>query len=103
MAAMKEGINRRRETIYELMQGNIDLQHVSVVEAGKVKNEFAEGEWCDILYEEVYNAAERLRTGDSKNVEADVDCILNNLSLINRHLCYKMYDYAIYFQKHSFQ
>ena len=49
-----------KEMIYDLMNGQIDLEKYPAQESNIVKNEFEKGMPCDVCYEQVYEANKRL-------------------------------------------
>ncbi len=92
---MEEDSVKFRELIYELMNGYLDLEKVPIEESRYIKDEFAEGEYCETKYREVCNANMRLckRLGNYDEDE-DVETIINCLLEIQEHLCMKMFDYG---------
>lgn len=60
-----------------------------------VENAFARGSRCDILYEQIYDANQRLcaRLGQVDD-DPDVELIINNFLEMNRILCLEMYRYG---------
>ena len=46
--------------IYDLMNGSYNLEEYPVVESSLVKDEFAEGEYCEKLYSQMLEAYERV-------------------------------------------
>lgn len=81
------------EFVYEAMQG----EYLDTMPP-RIENAFAEGAECSQLYERVYDAERRLeaRLG-VKIYDKDVECIINAMSDIQRHLCFKMYEYGAMF------
>lgn len=86
--------SEQKERIYELMQGDIDLEKFPIKEADIVKNEFIKGSYCDELYEGIMKA----KTSICKQLDVDecddLEVIIDNLFSMMRYLSYKMYDYA---------
>ena len=60
-----------------------------------VENAFARGSQCDLLYEQIYDANQRLcaRLGQTDD-DPDVELIINNFFEMNRILCLEMYRYG---------
>lgn len=94
---MKKEENEFKKTIFELMNGLLNLESYPVTESKYVANEFEEGKFCDIAYEEVYNANRRLCQRLGVEEDQDIETIINNLLDISEYLCYKMYDYGSFF------
>lgn len=86
-----------KSKIYELMNGNINLEICPVKESEYVKDEFEEGSFCAGAYNEVYNARERLCRKLGTEEDEDIEIIINSLLDIAKHLSLKMYDYGAYF------
>ena len=79
--------------VYDAMQGD----YLDTMPPG-ITNEFAEGAECSRLYEQVYEAERRLeeRLGVEGH-DKDVEQIICAMSDIQRHLCFKMYEYGVRF------
>lgn len=88
-----------KQKIYDLMNGNLDLNSFSYPESQIVENEFADGKPCSRLYEEVYSANCRLCKRLGVEEDYDVETIISNLLDIGKYECMKMYDYGILFSK----
>ena len=88
-----------KQRIYDLMNGNLDLNSFSYSEGQIVENEFADGKLCGRLYEEVYSANCRLCKRLGVEEDHDVETIISNLLDIGKYECMKMYDYGILFSK----
>ena len=84
----------QKELIYQIMNGDMDLEHISLVEDIGIEDEFSENRECEQLYGEVYNAKLRLAEKLGEDEDADVEQIINCMSKISRILSLKMYDYA---------
>ena len=86
-----------RQFIYDLVNGNIDLESVHQTNPLYVEDEFAEGKICARLYDEVciirHRLFERLDSDDDRDVERLTDILLE----IGRHLSFKMFDYGWFF------
>ena len=80
--------------IYDLMNGSYNLEESSLV-----KDEFAEGEYCEKLYSQMLEAYERVcrRLGRPGAEDEDVEIIISNLMNIGRHQSMKMFDYGVLF------
>ena len=53
--------------IYDLMNGSYNLEEYPVAESSLVKDEFAEGEYCEKLYSQMLEAYEREHRQTSKH------------------------------------
>ena len=56
-----------------------------------IPNAFAAGEPCQMLYQQIYEAKCRLCDRLGVDEDADLECILDCFSEINRELCLRMY------------
>lgn len=56
-----------------------------------VKNAFAPGQPCDVLYQQIYDANRRLCQRLGVEEDADVECIVDCFFEITRELCLRMY------------
>lgn len=85
--------------IYDLMNGSYNLEKYPVAESSLVKDEFAEGEYCEKLYSQMLEAYERVcrRLGKLGTEDEDVEIIISNLMSIGRHQSMKMFDYGVLF------
>lgn len=90
-----------KEKIYYLMIGAFDIDRYPIQESKNVANEYEEGEFCDKVYEEVYDANRRICERLGVNEDEDLELIINNLLDIGRHLSMKMYDYGVLFSSPS--
>ena len=85
--------------IYDLMNGSYNLEEYPVVESSVVKDEFAEGKYCEKLYSQMLEAYERVcrRLGLPDTEDKDVEIIISNLMSIGRYQSMKMFDYGVLF------
>ena len=82
------------ENVYQSLIGNL------VVPVDGVDNEFAEGKFCEMKYDEIYEAYERLREKlNIDNEDKDIEIIIDNMNDIQRHLCRRMFEYGVKFSK----
>lgn len=85
----------KKQLVYELMNGTWDLELLPVPEGKLVKDEFAKGEPCEVMYRNVYKAAkhicERLNV---KEDDEDITTVINGMFEIMRYTALKMYDYG---------
>lgn len=90
-----------KEKIYGLMNGDYNLEEFPMEESKFVENEFEDGKYCEVLYEQMYEAYKRLciRLGNSDSEDSDVELIITSLLDIGKYQSLKMYDYGILFQK----
>ncbi|WP_455619815.1 hypothetical protein [Eisenbergiella sp.] len=91
-----------KKLIYDLMNGNLDLENNSVEESRYIEDEFAEGKVCYTAYAEILEAYQRIcqRLGVGEE-DGDVEIIINNFNVIMEYLCMKMYDYGCFFSQPS--
>lgn len=83
-----------KDVIYILMNGEMKLEG-ECVEIGKIiPNEFAEGAYCEQLYQKVYDANLRLCEKLGVEESKDVEIIISGLMRIGKHMAMKMYDYG---------
>ena len=87
--------------IYDLMNGHYNLEEYPVAESSVVKDEFAEGEYCEKLYSQMLEAYERVcrRLGLPDTEDKDVEIIISNLMSIGRYQSMKMFDYGVLFKE----
>ena len=87
--------------IYDLMNGSYNLEEYPVAESSVVKDEFAEGEYCEKLYSQMLEAYERVcrRLGLPDTEDKDVEIIISNLMSIGRYQSMKMFDYGVLFKE----
>lgn len=91
----------QKEMIYQIMNGDMDLDRISLVGDLDIENEFSENRECKQLYGEVYNAKLRLAEKIGEDEDADIEHIINCMSKISRILAFKMYDYALKIQNEN--
>lgn len=91
---MKKNSVEFKQRVFDLMNGSLDLERYPVPESGIVKNEFEEGEACDLLYREVYDANRRICERLGVEEDSDVEIIIRNLLEIGEHQAMRMYDYG---------
>lgn len=82
-------------TVYEMVMGVITESDISE-EYAKIQNEFSEGSECDKLYEEVYEAKQRIsqKLHKAGEEDADVELIINHMFDICRIVSAKMFEYG---------
>ena len=87
--------------IYDLMNGSYNLEEYPVAESSVVKEEFAEGEYCEKLYSQMLEAYERVcrRLGLPDTEDKDVEIVISNLMSIGRYQSMKMFDYGVLFKE----
>lgn len=83
------------------MNGSYNLEEYPVAESSVVKDEFAEGEYCEKLYSQILEAYERVcrRLGLPDTEDKDVEIIISNLMSIGRYQSMKMFDYGVLFKE----
>jgi len=88
-----------KELVFDLINGNYDLEQYPMEESSFIGNEFAEGEFCERAYDVAYKAKQRLYKRLGTVEDEDVELIFTNLQAIGRQLSMKMYDYGEIFSK----
>lgn len=83
-----------RNTIYDLMNGALDLEHFEVPESKFAEDEFAEGKLCNQLYEDFYYANRRVCERLGVDEDEDVETIIRSLMEINEICAKKMFEYG---------
>ncbi len=85
--------------IYDLVNGNLNMDSISLPECVMVKSEFEENSECTMAYERVMNAYSNLcrRLNVMEWDDADVEVIINELLYICRHISLKMFHYGVMF------
>lgn len=91
---MKRDSAEFKQRIFDLMNGSLDLENLSVPESEIVTNEFEEGGACAGLYQEIYDAKRRICKKLGVEEDSDVELIIRNLLEIGEHQSMKMYDYG---------
>lgn len=94
---MNKGSGEFKKLVYDLMNGSLDLEKYAVLESRYVKDEFAEGMPCDLLYKNIFNANRRLCNRLQVEEDQDVEEIITDLLSISEYLSMKMYDYCMLF------
>ena len=84
---------QRADAIYELLTG----ERVPGPDDPAVENLFAEGELCEALYNDVYEANLRLCERLKVQEDQDVEIIINNLLRISKLLGRRMFYYGTKF------
>lgn len=79
--------------IYELVCGYVD-ESCMIKEELAIKNEFAEGTECYQLYEQVYQANQKICERLEEDECQEVEIIINNMFDIMRIIALRMYDYG---------
>lgn len=90
-----------RQTVFDLMNGSLNLKEYPVPESNYVRNEYEEGKPCEELYSEAFHLKQhlfdRLDSEDDEEVERLVDCLLE----IGNIASMKMFDYGWYYAQKS--
>lgn len=95
---MNQKMNHKsvKEQIYDLMNGYINLQDYPQQELQYATNEYEDGKYCAVLYEQILSAYGNVC--DKYNIpnheDSSIELIINNLMEICRYQCMKMYDYG---------
>ena len=64
-----------------------------------IKNEFDRNTRCREMLEELYQTASSLNTILNTEESPEVNSLINTFYAMQEHLCKKMFDYGVYFQK----
>jgi hypothetical protein len=64
-----------------------------------VANEFDDGKPCAELYQEVFDANQRLCDRLGVNEDKDIELIINSMQDIAKLLAFKMFDYGVQIQQ----
>lgn len=98
-AVRKKYLNREewKNMVYDLMNGTYDLEQYPVEESIYIKDEFAEGGFCNRTYDMVHEAKQRIYKKLGVSEDSDVELMIALLEQINYHLAMKMYDYGEFF------
>lgn len=81
-----------KQLIYDLMNGVLDLQNHPVRESSIVTNEFEEDRYCGVMYQEAFDARQRLYQKLGTDDDVDVEFIINSYSDMTYKLCMDMFD-----------
>ena len=88
----------KKQLVYELMNGTWDLEALPVEESEFVKDELEQGQPCEQLYQQAYEAAKRIcKRLEIEEDDEDILLIFNNLMKITKYFSLKMYDYGVMF------
>lgn len=88
-----------KQTVFDLMNGSINLEEFPTEESQHVENEFEQGKVCATAYQQIYEANQRLCNRLGTDEDKDVECIISNFFDIIHHLSMKMYDYGTYYAR----
>ena len=89
------------ELIYQILNGEIERNEVSLPDGVDVMDEFTDGRECGRLYDRVYSAKLRLGNRLGMDEDSDVEEIINCMCSISRILADKMFQYGMIFQTRS--
>ena len=81
------------EMVYDSLNGLL------IHPMSSVENAFAEGEFCDLRYSEVYDAYENLRLKLNVDEDDDVETIISSMMAIQRYIGLKMFEYGMKFSR----
>ena len=84
----------RKEMIYDMMNGFIDLEKITEPLDMEVQNEFCNGRECEKILGKVYYAKSKLGERLGNDEDDDVEQIINGMDEIARILSFKMYEYG---------
>lgn len=87
-----------KEIVFDLMNGYYDLDCYTGLVPEGVDNEFeSDYSLCQLWYENVYQAKNRLCSRLNKNEDRDVEIIINSLLDMGKYQSLKMFDYGVHF------
>ena len=84
----------RKEMIYDMMNGFIDLEKITEPLDMEVQNEFCNGRECEKILGKVYRAKSKLGKRLGNDEDDDVEQIINGMDEIAKILSFKMYEYG---------
>lgn len=85
-------IDTRR--IYELMTGQVVESDISEEERAVIKDEFADGERCAAIYEQIYHEKRNLCERLQEDEITEVENMITDMFEITRILALQMYEYG---------
>lgn len=83
-----------KELVFDLMNGNYNLEQYPMEESTYIADEFSDGAFCERAYDTAYKAKQRLYKRLEVTEDEDMELIFANLQAIGRYLAMKMYDYG---------
>lgn len=88
----------QKEIIYQIMNGNMEPDLLSLPGDFTIVDEFSDGRECGKLYDRVYAAKLRLEEKLGSDENQDVEEIINCMNRISKILALKMFDYGTKFR-----
>ena len=79
------------DIVYQILLGQVDLDHLVVPANVEIANMFAKGTACTSLYGEMYKARVRLENRLGTADDADVQRVIECMEEMNRYLAKEMY------------
>ena len=89
----------QKQLVYELMNGTWDLNVFPVSESAYVQDEWEKGKPCEILYQQAYEAAQRICQRLQEEEDEDIYTIFHAMLRITEYFSLQMYDYGVFFSK----
>ena len=86
--------DEKKELVYDLMTGALNLEEYPVEMSRLVENEFEDEKECEEAYREIYEAKQCICERLGEEEDKDLEKIMDNWLAITRHLCMRMYDYG---------
>ena len=83
-----------KDTIYQIMNGYVDSEQLTLPETIAIVDEFDENRECGKLYEKVYAAKVRMEERFGEDAEPDIEEIISSMEKISEILAMKMYQYG---------
>ena len=91
---MNEDSRYLKEMIYDWMNG-IYGENNTMIKGLYVENEFADGGFCDKVYNDIYNANIRLNDKLGNDNDHDIECIISGYRTLMKYFSMKMFDYGV--------
>ncbi|MGN0341440.1 MAG: hypothetical protein ACI4DO_01485 [Roseburia sp.] len=84
----------QKEIIYQIMNGDMEADQLSMPGDISIVDEFADGRECGKLYDRVYAAKLRLEEKLDSDQNRDLEEIISCMNQISKILALKMFDYG---------
>lgn len=89
---MKQKNGEFKQLVYDLMNGSLNLKDYPVKESQVVTNEFEDGQYCEKLYSEAFDASRRLNEKLGTDEDKDVEFVISGFLDSTHQLCMYMFD-----------
>lgn len=88
-----------KQMVYDLMNGDLNIEEYPLAVSKYIPSEFYEGSECSKLYDELYSTRLKIEEKYGTKVDDDVSIIIDRCFSISELLCMKMFDYGAMFGK----